>query len=137
MPWVKIDEQFPRHPKVAAAGPLGMALQVAALCYCNEYLTDGFIPESIAETLLNVKGICVRMWSNGMFGGAEDATGELIVRDVLDAGLWVEVPGGYQIHNYFDYQPSKAEVLAIRKTRAEAGRKGGQAKGQANGKHDA
>ncbi len=53
MPWVRIDEKFARHPKVMRAGPLGIAMQVSALCYCNEHLTDGFVPRAVARTLLD------------------------------------------------------------------------------------
>ena len=38
------------------------------------------------------------------------------------------MPGGYQVHDYGDYQPSKAEVLALRAVRAAAGSRGGAAK---------
>src|SRR6266540_5902380 len=62
MPWVRIDEEFARHPKVVAAGPLGMAMQVAALCYCNQYLTDGFIPRTVVAGLLDFAGLGMRMW---------------------------------------------------------------------------
>lgn len=128
MPWVKIDEAFPRHPKVAAAGPIGMALQIAALCYSNEYLTDGFIPKRIAKTLLDLDGIAMHCWSNGIFGNGEDATAELVIQDVINAGLWIEEDGGYRIHDYHDFQPSKAEVLELRKARSAAGQKGAKAR---------
>ena len=31
MPWTKIDDQFYDHPKVVAAGPLGVALFVSTV----------------------------------------------------------------------------------------------------------
>lgn len=53
--------------------------------------------------------------------------------------LWERVSGGYQVHDFADYQPSREEVIALRATRAEAGRKGGlrsgstrRSKGEAN-----
>jgi hypothetical protein len=36
MGWVKIDDMFARHPKAMRAGPLGIALHVAGLCYCSQ-----------------------------------------------------------------------------------------------------
>lgn len=131
MPWVRLDEQFARHPKVATAGPLGMALQVAGLCYCNEYLTDGFVPRHVVPGLLNLEGLSMRVWSNGIFGGGEDAAWELVLEDVVVAGLWHPVDGGYRIHDYHKYQPSKADVLAERKQKSEAGRLGGQKSAEA------
>ena len=131
MPWVRLDEEFARHPKVLAAGPLGMAMQVAALCYCNSYLTDGFVPRSVVSGLLDLEGLGMRMWNGELFGGGEDANWKLVVSDLLDAGLWDEVPGGYRIHDYHEYQPSKEQVLREREQKKLAGQKGGKASAQA------
>lgn len=115
MPWVRIDDGFARHPKLAQAGPLGMAMQVAALCYCNQELTDGFVPRSVARTLLDftVEDGDGRLWTItrgcGMIG--DDITPEWIIGILLEAGLWEEAPGGYRIHDFHDYQPSKEHVL--------------------------
>lgn len=119
MGWVRIDDGFPQHPKVAKAGPLGIAMQVAALCYCNRYLTDGFIPRGVVPGLLNLEGIAVHTWDGELFGGGEDATWQLVVADLIEAGLWEEVEGGYRIHDYLDYQPSRQQVLAERQKTAE------------------
>ncbi|SRR6266498_2134813 len=139
MPWVRIDEEFARHPKVMAAGPLGMAMQVAALCYCNQYLTDGFIPRTVVAGLLDFAGLGMRMWQGDLVGGGEDATWQLVVEDLLEAGLWVEElsRGGYRIHDYHDYQPSKEEALKLRADRAAAGQKGGKASAKARGQASA
>jgi hypothetical protein len=128
MPWVRIDEEFPRHPKVVKAGPLGMAMHVAALCYCNQYLTDGFVPRAIVAGLIDLSGIGMRQWMGEVAGGGEDATWELVVQDLEAAGLWEREQGGWRIHDYHDYQPSREHVLKVREVRQEAGRKGGQAK---------
>jgi hypothetical protein len=125
MTWVRLDEGFPRHPKVAASGPLGMAMQVSALCYCNEYLTDGFVPKHVVAGFLNLEGIAMNMWQGEMIGGGDDATWQLIVRDLIEAGLWYETAGGYRIHDFLKYQPSKADVEADRKQKSSAGRLGG------------
>lgn len=122
MAWVKIDDSFADHPKVASAGPLGMALQVAALCYCNRYLTDGFVPMAVAPRLVYFEGL---------------ADPFDVINRLIDAGLWVQVEGGYQIHDYLEYQPSKSEVKETREKRRAAGAKGGQAKGKQRAKHDA
>jgi len=115
-------------------GPLGIAMQVAALCYCNEHLTDGFIPRAAAATLLDFSGLGMRMWNNDTFGAGEDAAWGLVVDDLLAAGVWEEDPGGYRLHDFLDYQPSAAEVRALRTKRVDAGRAGGQARAQASAK---
>lgn len=131
MTWVKLDEDFANHPKVRQAGPLGIAMQVAALGYCNKYLTDGFVPRTVVPSLLNLEGLAMRCWSGELVGGGEDATWQLVVEDLIDAGLWEQAEGGYRIHDYLEYQPSRAQVLQERAQKQEAGRKGGKASTQA------
>lgn len=99
MTWVKIDDGFYQHPKLVRAGPVGMALQIAALCYCNRNLTDGYLPEEAVPLLIA--------------GGME------VVPKMLELGLWGEVVGGYRVHDYLEYQPSREQVEAARKANAE------------------
>lgn len=137
MAWVRIDDGFPQHPKVAGAGPLGLAMQVAALCYCNRYLTDGFIPRAVVPTLLDFSGLGMRQWSGELVGGGEDAGWRLVVEDLEASGLWVSVKGGWQIHDYLEYQEPREEILAKRQrvaqVRAGAGKKGATARWNPNG----
>jgi hypothetical protein len=127
VPWVRLDEEFARHPKVLAAGPLGMAMQVAALCYCNTYLTDGFVPRSVVPGLLHLDDLDAEM----LPGIGPDVGWKHVLKRVLDACLWEEVPGGYRIHDFHEYQPSKEQVLAEREQKKLAGQKGGRASAQA------
>src|ERR1035437_8742986 len=46
MTWVRIDDGFPEHPKIARVGAFGAWLQLQALAYCNRNLTDGFVPSN-------------------------------------------------------------------------------------------
>ena len=50
--WVRLDDDFPQHPKVVQAGPLGFVMHVSGICYSNRYLTDGFIPSGVLNALL-------------------------------------------------------------------------------------
>ena len=155
MPWVRIDDGFARHPKVAAAGPLAMAMQIAGLCYCNRELTDGFIPRSVAATLIhwetedpsdggfNAVGIIT---DRGVMDGAPALAFPVnwtsVVETLLKYGLWEEAPGGFRIHDYLDYQPPRDSVLLERNTlsviRSDAGKKGAAARwnGKTYGKQD-
>lgn len=128
MAWVRIDENFAQHPKVLKAGPLGMAMHVAALCYCNRHLTDGFVPKQIACMLLDLTGIGMRMWSSETMGGGHDAEWQMIVDDLVEAGLWRPIEGGWMIHDYLVYQPSREQVQRLKEVRSEVGRRGGMAK---------
>lgn len=117
MPWVRIDEHFADHPKVVQAGPEGMALYVAGLCYCNRFQTDGIIPPSKARTLLDLPDV--------------DTT----IKRLVTASLWEEqADGRFQVHDYLEYQPSKEEVAEERRKRQAAGKAGGLAKARASAK---
>jgi hypothetical protein len=129
VPWVRIDEEFPQHPKVVQVGPLGVALQVAGLCYANKHLTDGFVPHGAVRMLLDFNGLGedigekVEHWCEvGAFNVAER---------LVEAGLWDEVEGGYRIHDYHDYQPTRDQVEADQAVVHKAKVAGGKARAAA------
>jgi hypothetical protein len=109
MAWVRIDDQFPSHPKVAKAGPLAGWLFVSGLCYCNRYLTDGFIPIGVVRTLANYDGIMER------FHDEETESIQLALR-LVDCGLWEEADGGFTVHDYDQYQPTREQIETVRET---------------------
>ncbi len=86
-------------------------MQVAALCYANRNLTDGFIPGWKVPALINLDGLPV--------------TWQEVVQSLLepspegDAPLWDRVEGGYQIHDYLTYQPSREKVEKERREARE------------------
>jgi hypothetical protein len=120
MAWVKLDDGFADHPKIAKVGGFGAWLQIQALCYANRNLTDGFLPWAVARAFaghgIDMADGSTRAWrlaqTCGMAGRdlhEVDWPGVLV-----DAGIWELAPGGYRIHDYDQYQPSKAAVLAER-----------------------
>lgn len=105
MGWVRWDDDFYDHPKWIKAGPLGIALGAVATAWCNRNLTDGNIPAAKVRTLIAFDGI---------EDGGQPVTSAGIAERLVEVGLWNAVPGGYEIHDYLDRQPSKAEVLEKR-----------------------
>ena len=102
MPWVRIDDQYPEHPKITAAGHLAGWLDVCAMAYSNRMLTDGFIADAMVPRLSSVPAPSKR------------------AAELVAAGRWVRVEGGYQIHDYLDYQKTKVQIL---KEREQANRR--------------
>ena len=114
MSWVKVDDGLPDHPKFLALGRDRLAAigaLVTMLAYCNRYLTDGAVPRAAAQRI--PVRLLARLQRVGVIDPAED---------------------GWTIHDYNDYQPSKAEVLTLRAARSEAGRRGGIRSGQSRRK---
>ena len=121
MPWVRLDDQFYNHPKL---GLLGMymlpcvGLHVLSLCYCNAYLTDGFIPEGQVARLAGELRLLM----------PEDEAWKELAQRLIDAGLWEQHDVGYVIHDFLEYNPSRKETLKLRKMRASIGQQGGYQK---------
>ncbi|HEY7467201.1 MAG TPA: hypothetical protein VIB47_10980 [Dehalococcoidia bacterium] len=99
MSWVKVDDAMPRHPKLIGLGKDRLACQglwLDGMCYASHYLTDGIVPD----------------------GALQKGTARYAER-LVTAGLWDRIDGGYRIHDYLEYQPSKADVLEARRKNAQ------------------
>lgn len=110
MAWVRLDDGFYDNPKILAVGLAAAGLYAAALSYAARKLTDGFVPE-------------VAVW---MLTSGEEDDGEL-PKFLVNHGLWTVVPGGYQIHDFLEYNPPASKVRAERaaaKERMERARSG-------------
>ena len=109
---MKLDDQFPEHPKVVSAGPLAELVQVRALCYCNRNLTDGFVP------LPTFRAMTADLEP---FAQRDDLAAALV-----RAGMWEAREGGFLVHDFLDYQPSKRHVKIEKKRREHAAMAGGR-----------
>lgn len=131
--WVRVDDMFPDHAKVAIAGarlgPYGtgrvIAVWMSLLCYVNHHETGGFVPDEIVRTWRHDrKPIQVAEALAAPLTETEAARYNL---EVGQPCLWVKVDGGYRFHDYAVYQPNAEDLEALRLAKVEAGRKGGQA----------
>jgi len=91
---VRLEDDFTEHPKLVAAGPLAGWLFVCGLTYCARHLTDGDIPAPQVPRLV--------------------VGGHKLAAALVAVGLWEATPAGYRVHDYLQYQPSRAAVLAAR-----------------------
>lgn len=92
--WVRVDASLASNPKVLAlmaerGGDHALCVYVFALGYSAQQGTGGFIP-AIALGL--------------MHGKPRDSA--LLVQ----LGFWHEIPGGFEINDYLEYQPSDEET---------------------------
>jgi len=99
MTWFKVDDDLAFHRKVIAAGNAAMGLWVRAGSWCAQHLTDGFVPEEMVGIL-----------------GTPAQRAKLI-----KAGLWIEVDGGCQFHEWNENgrQPTAKQVREKRERAAE------------------
>lgn len=109
MPWVKLDDRFPDHGKLADCGviqPLCGWLYVCGLAFCNRQLTDGRIPKAHIVRLVSTCGL-------GVCGG-DEVTPTSLAHRLVQVGLWEDAGDAYVVHDYLTYQPSRADVLKAR-----------------------
>lgn len=93
IPWFKVDDGFHGHPKVIGLSPSAVGVWLLTGTWAAQYLTDGQVP----------RGMVAR------FGGTDSDAAELIA-----AGLWHVADGGYEFHEWHEYQPSKDAIEAER-----------------------
>lgn len=116
MGWVKLDDRRAMNRKLREAGFAARGLDEAAMCQVAHDMTDGFISADTVE-MLAVAHRC-KSWRK-------------LVDTLVIVGRWEPADGGWLIHDYLDYNPSKAEWEAEKAKKSAAGRRGGQASAQA------
>lgn len=116
MGYALIDDKFFSNPKVRRAGVKVAYMYLAGLAHANSYLTDGVILTDDLPVLA----------AQSEIKGAKKAAQTLV-----ECGLWDKIEGGWFIHDYFDFNKSKAEIEAAQEQKRAAGSKGGRAKAEA------
>lgn len=96
MAWVKLDDRFPRHPKVLGLSDRAFRVFLESLCYCAEQLTDGELPVSVVK-----------------------AAPRKAVAELLEAGLLDQEGDVWKVHDYLAYNRTRADVLGSRDSAAE------------------
>lgn len=100
MPWVRLDDRFPSHRKVALLSDRAFRLHVSALCWSSENLTEGKILERELAVIARVRGL------------------KAAASELQSAGLWDRLEDGWEIHDYLEYNPDRAKVQAERSANA-------------------
>src|SRR3990167_8067514 len=101
MPWVKLDDSFPDHPKVAEISDAAFRGYITSLCYASRFLTDGFVPSAMAKRFAPAK----------------------VINELIERALWEPTELGIRIHDYLQYNPDRESILA--KRAADSARKAG------------
>lgn len=103
MPYLNLDDGFAEHEKVDALSDGAFRLHVAALCLCAKHLTDGIVQKRRVSRLTpNYK--------------------PAYLKELIAAGMWRTHPGGYEIHDYLDWNKSREwwEAEKARKAKNKA-----------------
>ena len=111
MAYVKVECSVPRNRKFVKAGPGPSWLWLCGLAYCQEGLTDGFIPDEAIEFL-----------------GVKAKVARALAHHLVDAGLWDVVEGGWRVHDYLAHNKSSDQVNELKGKQAAGGKLGGRPK---------
>jgi hypothetical protein len=109
MAYIQVEASVRTHPKFLKAGPAPSWLWLCGLAYCQEGLTDGFIPTEALPYL-------------GVKNAAQLAS------HLVKAGLWHEAEGGWNVHDYLEHNRSAHEVATLKERRRAGGTLGGRPK---------
>jgi len=108
MAWGRLHDQANANAKLLALSDSAWRMWGCGLIYCQCNLTDGFIPEHAIHTF-------------GVRAKSKEAVAkELCAQLVPGKGpLWRRVDGGFQVHDYLDWNDSRDDVLAGRQRARE------------------
>lgn len=121
MGWVYLDDSFPEHAKIIAAGGDAVLMWVYGLAFCNRRLTEGRIPKAFIPRLTDRRKPM-----------------ELAAK-LVAVGLWIDDGDHYRIHEYEKWNHSAAAKARAKKGAdarwGKGGKKDAQADAQASDKH--
>lgn len=107
MAWARLDDMFPWSRKVRRLSDAAFRLHVTGIVACARDLTDGIVTPDDLDEYPPMRGI-------------EKRLAELVSRDQWHErghgceGCAQPPVGGWVIHDYLDYNPSKSDVEAER-----------------------
>lgn len=160
MAFGRLHEEAAGDGKLLALSDAAFRMWACGLIYCQKNLTDGYIPEHA------IAAFGVRGFDGGKFhdtyietfaGLSTRAKVELGARlrrlntsadDIADelcraqlpgrAPVWERVAGGYRVHDYLDWNDSRAEILKMRaQSRERMRRRRGEQPREQIGEHGA
>lgn len=109
MAYIQVEASVRTHKKFLKAGPAASWLWLCGMGYCQDGLTDGFIPFEAID-YLGVKPTIARK-----------------LKSVLVAErLWHDVAGGWRVHDYLEHNRAAVDVRATRERRRAGGALGGR-----------
>lgn len=112
MPWAKFDDRRHENPKLRQAGLECDGLDARAITYCAGQLTDGFVPTASVQMLAGVT-----RWRR-------------LAKKLEEVGRWDrdDDRDGWWVHDYLEYNPSKADIEADRQAKRQRAVSGARAR---------
>jgi len=101
MPWARFADDYLGNSKLATLSTSAIALDMAGIIYSARELRDGLL--STSDVVAIAALIHLGRWKP-------------VADELVDARRWAVLTpgGGWEIHDYLEYQPSREKVLAER-----------------------
>jgi hypothetical protein len=105
MPWARFEDDYLGNQKLTTLSTPAIALDMAGIVYSARELRDGRLTTTDVQLIATL--IHLRRW-------------QPVAAELVRVNRWTECEGGgYAIHDYLDYQPSREQVLGGRASAAE------------------
>lgn len=105
MGWLSLDDNFAEHRKVESLSDAAFRLHVAGMCMTARMQDDGVIYAAKVTRLV-------------------PRFRKTALQELIDRGLWIPHPDGYEIHDFLDWNLSRAQIEERRERKRAAGKKG-------------
>ena len=99
MPWARFEDDYLGNAKLTTLSTAAIALDMAAIIYSARELRDGLLRASDVDAIATL--IHIRRWAP-------------VAAELVAVNRWSVSAGGYAIHDYLEYQPSRQQVLGDR-----------------------
>jgi len=109
MAYIQVEASVRTHKKFLKVGPAASWLWLCGMGYCQDGLTDGFIPFEAIDYL-----------------GVKPATARKLKSVLVAERLWDDVPGGWRVHDYLAHNRAAVEIKATKERRRAGGALGGR-----------
>lgn len=119
MPWVRFADDYLGNVKLVGLSPMARLLDMCGIIYSARELRDGHLGVPDVQAIAAL--IHLKKW-------------EPAARELVAERRWTAESGGWAIHDYLDYQPSREKVLGERAAAVE--RKRQAAAKRTNGVHE-
>ena len=105
MGWSKFGDEFALHRKVRPLSDAAFRLHVTAIIHATRDSTNGAVDAEFIRDLPRVRGT------------------KKIIAELVNSGVWDEVEGGWEIHDYLDYNFSADQAERHREKSRERQRR--------------
>lgn len=96
MTWLKTDDRYPTHRKIRRLTDGAYRLHHTALSFAARDETDGLVHMVDIEEMQHGRRLAKH------------------IPNLVEAGLWKPIEGGWMLHDFLDYNPSHAHLEAER-----------------------